>query len=204
MANGKCVSRVNVGEKRLVQRSTCFHSQLEARKAAKIADCSLLPATHAGYLKMSASPLLRTLPDRIRQVALFEVGGLLLITPPFIWLSGVPVGDAIVQRARNSLLAALWNAAYNTGFDWLDGRLSGRTADRRPLFWRVVHAIGFEAGLLLVSLPIIVYWIGMDWLAALVADLALALAYTAYAFVFNLAYDRIYPIAGNAQVTLTR
>ena len=204
MANGKCVSPMNVGEKRLVQRSTCFHSQLEARKAAKIADCSLLPATHAGYLKMSASPLLRTLPDRIRQVALFEVGGLLLITPPFIWLSGVPVGDSIVLLVIIVLIAALWNAAYNTGFDWLDGRLGGRTADRRPLFWRVVHAIGFETGLLLVSLPIIVYWIGMDWLAALVADLALALAYTAYAFVFNLAYDRIFPIAGNGWVTLTQ
>ena len=103
-----------------------------------------------------------------------------------------------------ALIAALWNAAYNTGFDWLDGRLSGRTADRRPLFWRVVHAIGFETGLLLVSLPIIVYWTGMDWWTAFVADLGLALAYTAYAFVFNLAYDRIYPIAGNAQVTLTQ
>ena len=41
---------------------------------------------------MSSSPQLRSLPDRIRQVALFEIGGLLLITPPFIWLSGVEQG----------------------------------------------------------------------------------------------------------------
>lgn len=149
------------------------------------------------------SPQLRTLPDRIRQIALFEVGGLLLISPPFIWLSGVAVHDSITLLVIIAFIAALWNAAYNTGFDWLDGRLSGRTADRRPLFWRVLHALGFETGLLVVSLPIIVYWTGMDWLTALLADIALALAYTAYAFIFNLAYDRTFPIAGNGNSPLT-
>lgn len=145
---------------------------------------------------MSApSPQLRTLPDRIRQVALFEVGGLLLITPPFIWLSGVPAGDSFLLLAVIALIAALWNAGYNTGFDWLEGRLTGRTADRRPLLWRSVHALGFEAGLLLVSLPIIVFWTGMGWLEALLADMAIALAYVVYAFFFNLAYDRVYPIS---------
>ena len=148
------------------------------------------------------SPQLRTLPDRIRQIALFEVGGLLLISPPFIWLSGVAVHDSIALLVIIAFIAALWNAAYNTGFDWLDGRLSGRTADRRPLFWRVLHALGFETGLLVVSLPIIVYWTGMDWLTALFADIALALAYTAYAFIFNLAYDRTFPITGNSPLTV--
>lgn len=141
-----------------------------------------------------ASPQLRTLPDRIRQIALFEIGGLLLITPPFIWLSGVPAGDSFLLLAVIALIAALWNAAYNTGFDWVDGRLTGRTADRRPVFWRCVHALGFETGLLLVSLPIIVAWTGMSWLEALLADIGLALAYTGYAFVFNLGYDRLFPI----------
>ena len=40
----------------------------------------------------------------------------------------------------------------------------------------------------------IVLWTGLSWWAALVADLGLALVYTAYAFVFNLAYDKIFPI----------
>lgn len=146
----------------------------------------------------AAKPLLRSLPDRIRQVALFEVGGLLLITPPFVWLSGVGMADALALLATIALIAALWNTGYNTAFDWVEARLTGRTADLRPMRWRVVHAVGFEAGLLLVSLPIIVAWTGMGWLDALIADLGLALTYTAYAFVFNLAYDRLFPIAGTA------
>jgi len=133
-------------------------------------------------------------PDRIRQVACFELGGLLLITPPFAWASGVALDESIGLLAVLALIAAVWNAAYNTVFDWVDGRLTGRCADRRPPLLRLVHALGFEGGLLLMSLPVIVVWTGMGWLEALVADVALAGAYVVYAFVFNLAYDRLFPI----------
>lgn len=139
-------------------------------------------------------PPLRSFADRARQVLLFEAGGLLLITPPFVWLSGVPISDSLGLLALIALIAALWNTAYNTAFDWVEGRLTGRTADRRPFFWRSVHALGFEGGLLLVSLPIIMTWTGMDWLDALIADIALAVAYVTYAFIFNLIYDRAFPI----------
>lgn len=118
-----------------------------------------------------------------------------LITPPFAWASGVPLAESIGLLALLALIAAIWNGTYNTCFDWVDGRLSGRTADRRPVKLRVAHAIGFETGLLMVSLPVIMWWTGMGFVEALIADLALALAYTCYAFGFNMAYDRTFPIA---------
>lgn len=34
----------------------------------------------------------------------------------------------------------------------------------------------------------------MSWIEALLADIALAITYTVYAFVFNLGYDRVFPI----------
>lgn len=140
-------------------------------------------------------PIQRSLLDRLRQIALFEIGGLLLISPPFIWLSGVPAMDSIGLLLILALIAALWNGGYNTLFDAIEGRLTGRTADRRPWPLRVAHAMGFEGGLLLLTLPVIVLWTRMDWLSALVADIGLALAYVVYAFGFNLAYDRMFPIA---------
>lgn len=141
---------------------------------------------------------MRSLPDRLRQITLFEVGGLLLITPPFAWLSGVPLGDSLGLLAVAALIAAVWNAAYNTTFDWIEGRLTGRSADRRPWLGRVLHAIGFEGGLLLLTLPVVMAWTGMDWLTALLADIGLAAAYVVYAFIFNLAYDRAFPIIARA------
>jgi len=143
---------------------------------------------------LSAKPKLRSFPDRLRQIAMFELGGLVLITPPFAWASGVPLTDSIGLLALLALVAAIWNGCYNTSFDWVEGRLTGRTADRRPLRLRVLHAVGFESGLLVMTLPVIVAWTGMGWVDALIADIALAITYTLYAFVFNLGYDRFFPI----------
>ena len=139
-------------------------------------------------------PRQRSLPDRLRQVVLFEAGGLLLICPPFVWLSGVPLAESAALMIVLALIAALWNAAFNTGFDWVEGQLTGRTADRRPWRLRAAHAISFELGLLMMTLPVIAWWTGMNWVEALVADVGLALAYMGYAFVFNVAYDRAFPI----------
>jgi uncharacterized membrane protein len=154
------------------------------------------PAAHVSPV---SSPPLRSLRDRIRQIALFEAGGLLLITTPFAWASGVSLRDSLGMLALIALIAAIWNGSYNTAFDWLEGRLTGRTADKRPWPMRTVHAAGFEGGLLLMTLPVVMWWTGMDWVAALLADVALAVAYVIYAFLFNLAYDRLFPIPVQAR-----
>ncbi len=142
----------------------------------------------------ATAPALRSLADRLRQILLFELGGLLLVTPPFVWLTGTPAAESLALLAILALIAAVWNGAYNTAFDWVEGRRTGRTADRRPFMLRCLHACGFEGGLLLLTLPVIVAWTGMGWLPALLADLGLALAYTLYALLFNLGYDRLFPI----------
>jgi uncharacterized membrane protein len=82
--------------------------------------------------------------------------------------------------------------------DCIEGRLTGRTADRRPFRLRCIHAAGFEAGLLLLTLPLIMWWTGMGWVEALLADVGLAAAYTVYALLFNMGYDRVFPIEPEA------
>ena len=123
---------------------------------------------------MSTAPRLRSLPDRLRQIALFEAGGLLLITPPFVWLSGQPALPSLGLLAILALIAAVWNGLFNTAFDWAEGRLTGRPADRRPVPVRALQAVLFEGGLLLLTLPVIVLWTGLGWWPALIADLGLA------------------------------
>lgn len=144
---------------------------------------------------MSHGVPLRSFKDRLRQIALFEGLGLLLITPGFAWASGQPLESSFALLAALSLMAALWNGGYNTAVDWLQAHHFGTRADQRGWRGRVLHALCFEGGLLLLTLPVIVAWTGLAWLTALVADLGLALVYTAYAFIFNLGYDRLFPIA---------
>jgi uncharacterized membrane protein len=139
---------------------------------------------------------MRSFRDRLRQILLFELGGLLLITPPFAWASGVALIDSAGLLAVLALVAALWNGGFNTAYDWIDGRLTGRSADRRPFAQRCLHAVLFEGGLLMLTLPVLMLWTGLEWWPALLADVGVALAYTVYAFVFNLGYDRLFPISG--------
>jgi uncharacterized membrane protein len=143
---------------------------------------------------VNAIPL-RSLPDRIRQVLLFEIVGLALMTPLFAWGADEPIMNSVGLMAAMAAVAALWNGLYSSAFDWLEARYAGRRADHRPAIWRSVHAIGFELGLMIATLPFIVFMTRLGWIEALVADLAMALAYAAYAYVFNLAYDRLFPIA---------
>lgn len=144
---------------------------------------------------MSKIPKMRSPIDRVRQVLLFEIGGLVLITPPFVWLTDVSPLDSLGLLAMIAAIAAVWNALYNTSFDWVEGRITGRTSDQRPVPLRVLHAVGFESGLLLASLPVVMVWTGMGWVEALLADIGLAVAYVVYAYIFNLGYDRVFPVS---------
>ena len=125
---------------------------------------------------------------------MFEIGGLVLVTPPFAWFSGEPVHDSVMLLAVVALIAAVWNTLYNTCFDWIEGRVTGRTADRRRFPLRLAQAVGFEGGLMAMTLPIVVAWTDLSWGDAVLANLGIATGYVVYAFLFNLAYDRLFPI----------
>lgn len=135
---------------------------------------------------------MRTARDRIRHTILFEIFGLLLVTPLGALVFAMPLQDIGVIGIGGATLAMLWNYIYNYGFDRLMQRWRGTTLKTLPL--RVLHAILFELGLLLALLPLIAWYLGITLWQALVMDIAFALFYMVYAFVFNLAYDRVYPI----------
>ncbi|MDR2688937.1 MAG: PACE efflux transporter [Azoarcus sp.] len=137
---------------------------------------------------------MRSPRDRLRQAMLFEAGGLILVSPLFAWANGLPLIPSAGLLAVLSLIALLWNMVFNTGFDRLEARLSGRRADRRPLWPRIFHACFFEGGLLVLTLPVVMLWTGLGWWPALLADIGLALAYALYALLFHFLYDRWFPI----------
>ena len=132
----------------------------------------------------------RSVPDRIRQAVAFEVIGLVLVAALGAPLLGLHPGDLGAVALLASLLATVWNYVYNVGFDRL---LARRGARKTPLV-RVVHAVLFEAGLLVATLPLIAWWLEVGVLTALAMDVALAAFYVVYTFVFTWAYDRLFPV----------
>ena len=92
----------------------------------------------------------------------------------------------------SSTFAAVWNYVYNLGFDRILKRLTGSVHKRMRV--RVLHALLFEGGLVVMLVPLIAWWLDISLWEALVADIALVVFYVVFAFVYNLAYDHIFPI----------
>lgn len=134
----------------------------------------------------------RSFSDRVRHALLFEVIGLAIFMPGAAWLFNQPVSHMGVIGVVSATVATVWNFVYNLGFDHAMIRLTGSPA--KTLLIRVAHAILFEAGLVLLLVPVIAWYLGISLWAALVMDVAIVTFYLVHAFVFNLAYDRIFPI----------
>lgn len=134
---------------------------------------------------------MRTPKDRIRQAVSFEVIGLFLIIPLASWAFDLPVSDTGVLGLIGASLATGWNYAFNLLFDHGLKRWRGTT--RKTFRMRLVHAISFEAGLMLAFLPIVAWWLEVGLAEALVMDLSFVLFYLVYAFVFTWAYDTVFP-----------
>ncbi len=140
----------------------------------------------------------RSFSDRVRHALLFEVIGLAIFMPGAAWLFNQPVSHMGVIGVVSATVATVWNFVYNLGFDHAMIRLAGSPA--KTLWIRVAHAILFEAGLVLLLVPVIAWYLGISLWTALVMDVAIVTFYLVHAFVFNLAYDRIFPIPTGAPV----
>lgn len=140
---------------------------------------------------------MRSAFDRLRHAISFEVIALILVIPAGAILFDVPLHDFGVVGIVSATLATLWNLGYNVLFDLALQRLTGTTLKSRIV--RVLHALAFEAGLLVVLLPFIAWYLGISLWDAFVLDIALAAFYIVYAYVFNLIYDTLFPLPEWAQ-----
>lgn len=135
---------------------------------------------------------MRKTADRIRHAISFELIGLALIVPLGTLAFSMPAKDIGVVGVVGATLATFWNYIYNLGFDHLLRRLTGTTL--KTVSIRIVHAVLFEAGLLMILMPFIAWYLQISLWQAFVMDVAFALFYLVYAFVFNWAYDRVFPL----------
>ncbi|WP_449394232.1 PACE efflux transporter [Devosia riboflavina] len=135
---------------------------------------------------------MRTTADRIRHAVSFEVIGIIIATPLAAIAFHLPGGDSAVIVVASATVAMLWNYVYNLGFDHAMQRLTGGTAKTTRI--RIAHAVLFELGLLMIMLPLVAWYLQISIWQALVMDIALALFYMGYAFVFNWGYDRVFPL----------
>jgi uncharacterized membrane protein len=140
---------------------------------------------------------MRSFRDRVRHALLFEAIGLAVMIPLGACVFGLPAAHMSVVGIASATVATLWNFVYNLGFDHAMRRRFGHA--KKSFRLRLLHAALFEAGLLIVLLPPAAWYLGITLMQALMMDIAIVAFYVVYAFAFNLAYDRVFPVAGTAR-----
>jgi uncharacterized membrane protein len=145
---------------------------------------------------------MRSTGDRIRHAISFELGGLALVSPLGAWAFDLPVADITLIRIACAIIAMLWTYAYNSVFDTVLQRLSGGPG--KSILMRVLQAVLFEAGLLAMLTPLMAWYLDMSLLHAFLMDVAFALVYVLYAFVFNWAYDRLFSVSARQEPAVTK
>lgn len=135
---------------------------------------------------------MRSIGDRVRHAISFEIVGLALSTPLGAWAFDIPLQDIGIVGLVSTTIATAWNFVYNYLFDIGMQRYAG-TTEKSGLV-RILHTMLFEVGLLAALLPFIAWYLGISLWAAFVMDASFALFYMGYAFVFNLAYDHLFPL----------
>ncbi len=135
---------------------------------------------------------MRTIKDRIRHTFAFQIIGLVIFAPlaSLVFSFEMHLMGAIAIVA--SITATIWNYIYNLLFDHALFKL--RQNSHKTLSLRVLHAFLFEAGLLFLLLPFIAWYLNMTLWEAFKMDIVMATFYLVYAFIYNLIYDKVYPI----------
>jgi len=139
---------------------------------------------------------MRTFRDRVRHALLFEAVALAIFIPGSAMLFGQPLEHMGVIGIVSATIATLWNFIFNMGFDRALLRLRGSV--RKTMALRVAHTLLFEAGLVIMLIPMIAWYLDIGLWAALLMDVAIVVFYLVYGFLFNIGYDAVFPVAGGA------
>ena len=125
--------------------------------------------------------------ERIFHAILFEVLAVTLATMILLLFTNNNVGHASVTMIIIASIAMAWNVIFNWAFD----KLVPGKREQRSMLLRVGHVILFQGGLLIFTIPVFAYLLGVTLWQAFMMDIGLTLAITVYAFLFNIAYDHI-------------
>jgi uncharacterized membrane protein len=130
-------------------------------------------------------------------VSLYEGFAILFASIGLALLSGAGAGKSTALAVIASVIAVVWNLAFNTMFEAWEARqqVRGRSIKRR-----IAHAIGFECGLGAILVPVFAWWLGIGLWEALLFDAALLLFFLVYTFAFNWSFDRVFGLPASAAV----
>nr|WP_315438114.1 multidrug/biocide efflux PACE transporter [uncultured Pseudomonas sp.] len=127
----------------------------------------------------------KSVTERIFQAIGFECLAILICTPLLAWIMQKPLLDMGAVTVLIAVLALAWNVLFNGLFDRALKRLNlGHNA-----WTRVIHALLFEGGLIVMGVPLIAWWLSVSLWQAFLLDIGVLLFFLPYTYVYHWGYD---------------
>lgn len=133
---------------------------------------------------------------KILQAVLYESIAITVLSPSIALIYGNGLAHAGALSVMLSASALLWNVLYNSMFEWWEARQPQRA---RTLGRRLLHSLGFEGGLVVLLVPLVAWWLGISWWAALVTDMGLFVFFFFYSLAFQWVFDRVFDLPESAK-----
>ncbi len=135
---------------------------------------------------------------KIVHAVLYEAIAIVVVTVVLLPFTEHGAASTGALSALLSVCALLWNMGFNAMFEaWERQQVrKGRTLARRA-----AHALLFEFGLAVLTIPVVAWWLGIGWWEAVLLDLGLMLLFMVYTFCFNWVFDRVFGLPASAQAT---
>ncbi|KDL89529.1 hypothetical protein AE02_05265 [Klebsiella variicola] len=123
--------------------------------------------------------------ERFFHAVLFEVLANVLITFSVAHFLRVTLTQSAALSVTSAVTATVWNYLFNYVFD----RVQKKYQFQRTLWVRALHAVIFEAGLIIILIPVCMYFLYLPFQQAIYVETGLVLFFLPYTLLFNLIYD---------------
>ncbi len=138
------------------------------------------------------SPTLRKIVYAIS----FETLGIAVTALALLAMSDASPSQSLIFSGLTATVAVIWSYSFNAVFEAWETRQTtkGRSARRR-----ITHSLLFEAGLVLILVPIMAWWLNLTWLQAIRYEAGLIALFVAYTYAFTWTFDRIFGLPQSAR-----
>ena len=124
---------------------------------------------------------------RIIHALSYEIILLVIIAIALSFIFEVPMEVTGVLGVAMAVTSVVWNMIFNHFFE----KFEHKRKLKRTIGVRILHAIGFEGGLMLATIPMVAYAMDMTLWQAVLLDLGMTTCILIYTFIFQWCYDLI-------------
>lgn len=125
--------------------------------------------------------------ERVFHAVLFEFFAIIFTVILTSWLTDHSAAALTSVIVLISVIAMVWNFIFN----WLFDKIVTGERVKRGLGIRILHSVLFEGGLLIFTLPLVMYMLNITLWHAFVMDIGMTLFVLVYSVIFNWIYDHL-------------